>query len=83
MLLVLLHIHSPVRIWMDGGHGRHVNIVLLSGHYVLRMLRGGRSLMVVRHWGVVRVLLRRHHDEDDYLTILEIFFSVCSNGETK
>jgi len=36
-------------------------------------------LLVVRHWGVVRVLLR----PDDYLTILEIYFSVCSNGETK
>jgi len=37
--------------------------------------------MVGSHGGVVRVLLLRHHD--DYLTILEIFFSVYSNGETK
>jgi len=36
-------------------------------------------LLLVRHWGVVRVLLQHN----DYLTILEIFFSVCSNGETK
>jgi len=48
-MLVLLHVHSPVRIWMDGGHGRNVNIVLLSGHCVLQMLRGGRSLMVGSH----------------------------------
>jgi len=53
---------------MVGSHGGVVLLVLLV-------------LLVVRHWGVVRVLLLLRHD--DYLTILEIFFSVCSNGETK
>jgi len=36
-------------------------------------------LLVVRHWGAVLLRGAGH----DFLILLEIFFSVCSNGETK